>query len=165
MGVLSSIAGSDAVWGAKLEGALFPLAVPIGLDLALSVASTHAQTILSPAAEARWIQPTMSLGPSLRWRGKSAAMLDVHAGGALAVLRVRGAGALSKSASDTSLRFALDAGLRGLWTWNDGAVWLGADLFAYPGQDRLTIGNYGDVGSLPRLEVQLAFGISLGRFR
>lgn len=165
MGVLTSIAGGEAVFGAKLEGALFPVAAPVGLDFALSVASTHAQTIASPAAEAKWMQPMLSLGPNLRWRGKPAAMLDVHAAGVLAVLRVQGAGAISKSASDTSLRFALDAGLRGLWTWNDGAAWLGADLFAYPGQDRLTIGNLGDVGSLPRLEVQLAFGISLGRFR
>jgi hypothetical protein len=83
----------------------------------------------------------------------------------LAALRVQGAGALFKTSSDTSLQFGLDAGLRGLWTWNNGAAWLGADLYAYPGQDRLTIGNYGDVGRLSHVEVQLAFGISLGQFR
>ena len=50
IGVLTSIVGGEAVFGAKLEGTLFPLAIPIGLDFALSVASTHVQAISSPAA-------------------------------------------------------------------------------------------------------------------
>ncbi len=165
MGMLTSVAGGEAVFGAKLEGTIFPLAIPIGLDSVLSVASTHTQAISSPAAEARWMRPALSIGPNFRWRGKPAAMLDIHAGGVLAVLRVQGAGALFKTSSDTSLQFGLCAGLRGLWTWNNGAAWLGAELYAYPGQDRLAIGNYGDAGRLPHMEVQLAFGISLGQFR
>ena len=40
-----------------------------------------------------------------------------------------------------------------------------ADLLDYPGQDRLTVNNLGQVGQLPHLEVQLVLGIALGRFR
>ena len=165
MGVLTSIDSEEAVFGAKLEGAVFPFVRPIGLDFALAWAANHTQPTKLSSVEARWMRAVLSVGPNARWRGQSAAMLDVHAGAVLAMLRVAGAGALSKPASDTSLQVGLDAGLRGLWTWNNRAVWLGADLYAYPGKDGLTIGNLGEVGHLPSLEVQLAFGISLGRFR
>jgi hypothetical protein len=44
------------------------------------------------------------------------------------------------------------------------AGWIGTDVYAYPGQDRLTIGNYGEVGQLPRVDVQISLGVSAGRF-
>jgi hypothetical protein len=37
-------------------------------------------------------------------------------------------------------------------------------VLGYPGHDHLEIGGLGDGGQLPRLEVQIASGLSLGRF-
>lgn len=165
LGVLTSIAGEEAVFGAKFDGAAFPFARPIGLASTFSWVANHTQPTTLSKVDAQWMRAALSFGPNARWRGKSAAMLDVHAGAVLAMLLVKGVGGLSKTASDTSVQGGLTAGLRGLWTFGTRAVWLGADLYAYPGEDGLTIGNYGAVGRLPRLEVQLAFGISLGRFR
>jgi hypothetical protein len=164
IGVLMSIVGGEVVLGAKLHGAMFPLAVPLGLDVALSATTNHTQpTRASPAINARWTRPALSLGPDLRLRGRSVA-LDIHANAVLALLSVQGSG-VSRPVSDTGVQFGLAAGLRGLWTWNKVTLWAGADLFAYPGQDRLTLGNQGEVGQLPHLELQVAAGIGLGRFR
>jgi hypothetical protein len=168
IGVLTSIIGGEVLWGAKLQGAVFPFASPLGLDVALAATATHTQsTSASPAVAARWTRPSLSLGPDLRLRGRSVA-LDLHGNVVLALLHVQGSG-LSQPTSDTGVQFGLAAGLRGLWTWNKGTLWVGADIFAYPGQDRLTLGKQGgseeDVGQLPHLELQVAVGIGLGRFR
>jgi len=162
LALLASMAGGEAAFGAKLEACLLPGSGALGLDLALSATSTHSQSIATPASTAQWTRAALSAGPTYRLR-RNAAMLDVHAGPVLALLHVRGTG-LASTASDTSGQLGLAAGLRGLWAWNNAAGWIGADVFTYPGQDRLTIGNYGEVGQLPHLEVQLSFGISLGQF-
>jgi hypothetical protein len=90
-------------------------------------------------------------------------MLDLHAGGVIALLHVEGVG-LPSTTSDTSAQLGIGAGLRGRWVWNNAAGWIGLDLLAYPGHDYLEIGGLGDRGQLPRLEVQIASGLSLGRF-
>lgn len=161
--VLSSIVGSQAAFGAGLRAVVLPFAVPLGLDTALAVTTTHTQSTSSPPIEARWIRPALSLGPNLRLRGRTL-MLDLHADGVLALLHVQGVG-LRKASSDFGMQFGFAPGLRGLWAWHTGAAWAGADLFVYPGQDRLFVGNHGEVGRLPHVEVQLGLGISLGRFR
>jgi hypothetical protein len=159
---LASIAGGEAAFGAKLEGCLFPRGGSLGLDVALSATSTHTQSIAMPAVVAQWTRAALSAGPTYRLR-RNATALDVHAGGALALLHVQGSG-LSSTSSDTSAQLGVTAGLRFIWAWNNAAGWVGSDVFTYPGQDRLTIGNYGEVGRLPRLEVQIAVGVSLGQF-
>jgi hypothetical protein len=163
LALLASISGGEAAFGAKLEGCLFPGGGSLGLDIALSATSTHAQSIASPVSTAEWTRAALSAGPTYRLR-RNAAVLDVHAGPVLALLHVRGTG-LASTSSDTSGQLGVVAGLRGLWAWNNAGGWIGADVYTYPGQDRLTIGNYGEVGQLPHLEVQLSVGLSLGQFR
>ena len=163
LALLASVVGGEAVFGARFEGCLFPGDVPLGLHAALSATSTHTQSVATPSIDAQWMRAALSVGPTYRL-GHAAPGVDVHAGAVLALLHVQGAG-LPKSASDTSLQLGLAAGLRGLWAWNNAAGWVGTDVFVYPGDDRLTIGNYGDVGRLPRLEVQIAVGMALGHFR
>jgi hypothetical protein len=160
---LTSLVNGKAAFGAKLEGVLLPFANPLGFHLAVSASSSHTQTIESPAVAAQWLRPALSVGPNLRWHGQTLA-LDVHGDAVLALLRVKGVG-LAEPSSDTGAQFGLAASLRGLWTWNHAAAWIGADLLAYPGQDNLTIGNHEKVGQLPHLEIQVALGFSLGRFR
>jgi hypothetical protein len=158
------VVGGDATFGAKLEGTLNPFRIPVGAHLALSMSSTHtthAETASSLPVEARWLRPALAIGPNLRL-GQTL-MLDLHVDGVLALLHVEGAG-LDAPSSDTGVQFGFAAGLRGLWRWQSGTVWLGVDFLDYPARDRLTVGNY-EVGRLPHLEVQVALGIALGRFR
>jgi hypothetical protein len=104
----------------------------------------------------------MSAGPSLRLR-RGPAALDLHLGGILALLHVQG-DELWKTDADTAVQLGAEAGTRGLWIWNNAAVWAGISLFVYPGHEYLAIKGYDVVGELPRLDVQLALGLSLGRF-
>jgi hypothetical protein len=172
LGLVRSMVEGDSVVGAKLEVAMFPFSVPLGLDVSLSVAGRHSQTIPTVPVVAQWVRPALSLGPSLRLAGRNLAA-DIHGNAVLALLNVRGTewGApLETSSSDTGVQLGLAAGLRGLWTWryatwSYGAAWIGADLYVYPGRDRLTVGNYGEVGQLPRLELQISLGAGIGRFR
>lgn len=163
VGVLTSVVNSEPTLGAKLEAILSLSTLPLGFHLALSLSSAHAQTFSKPVAEAQWIRPAASLGPNLRLRGTSLG-LDVHGDAVLALLHLKGSG-LSQNSSDTSAQVGIAAGLRGLWLWNDGAVWVGADLLDFPGQDNLVVGNYGQIGHLPHLELQVSLGVALGRFR
>ena len=166
LGILTSIVGGEATVGAKLEATLFPIAIPLGLDLAVAATTTHAQSSTVAGIEARWTRPTLSIGPDLRVRGRTL-MLDIHGDAVLALLHVQGSG-LAQPSSDTGLQFGLAGGVRGLWAWNHGVLWLGVDLLEFPGEDRLSLGNQDgpvQVGQLPHLELQVAAGISLGRFR
>jgi len=164
LALLTSIVDGEAVLGARLEGSLFPADLPLGLHAALSATTTHTQAITTPPSEAKWLRAALAAGPSYR-PFRTAPGLDLHVDGVLALLHVRGAGLLATTSSDTSLQLGLAAGLRGLWSWHNLAGWVGTDLFVYPGDDRLSIGSIGEVGRLPRLEVQIAAGVGLGRFR
>jgi len=162
LGLLASIAGGEAASGASLDGSWRPFGSPMGLRLMLSGTSPRTQTVPQTDIAADWMRVALSAGPNYRL-GRNAALLEVHASGVLALLHMRGTGLL-KAATDTSAQLAIEAGVRGLWVWSNDAVWLGVKLLAYPGQDRLTIGNYGDAGELPHWEAQIAFGVSLGQF-
>ena len=162
IGLLASIAGGEVVPGATTAASLSPAHGQLGLALALSASSTHSQSVGSLAGAAHWTRVALAAGPRYRL-GRSAMMLDFHAGGAIALLHVEGVG-LPSTASDTAAQLGIGAGLRGMWAWNNAAGWIGLDLLAYPGHDHLEIGGLGDSGKLPRLEVQIASGLSLGRF-
>jgi hypothetical protein len=160
---LTSLVSGKAAFGVNLEGVLSPFANPLGFHLAISASSSHTQTSSLTAVEAQWMRPALSVGPNLRLRGRTLA-LDVHGDAVLAFLRVKGVGP-PETSLDTGAQFGLAVGLRGLWTWDHAATWIGADLFVYPGQDNLIVGNDFRVGQLPHLEIQVALGFSLGRFR
>jgi hypothetical protein len=162
---LSSIVDGQAAWGAKLEGSLTPFPHGLGFHVAASLSSRHTRSVEalpSTTAEARWLRPALAAGPNLRLQGNRLA-LDIHGNAVLALLHINGSG-LGKSTSDTTVQVGMAAGLRGLWTWTGGAVWVGADLFGYPGQDNLTIGDERK-GRLPHLEIQASLGIAMGRYR
>lgn len=164
LGALTSIAGGEAALGGKLEGTLTPFAHGLGFHIATSMSASHEQATTASDVQAQWLRPALSVGPNLRLQGSRLA-LDIHGDAVLALLRIKGSGSgLKENASDTTVQAGLAVGVRGLWTWNRAAAWLGADLLGFPGQDNLTIG-IDRTGQLPHLEIQVALGISLGRFR
>lgn len=164
LGLLGALAGNAPAYGATLVARLFPTRTWLGVGAALSVTSTRRQTIAEPPSSVEWMRGALALGPTYRFGGTGSG-LDLHASAVLALLHTRGSG-LPKTDSDTSVQLGLAAGLRGLWVWQNAAGWLGVDVSVYPGDDRLTVENHdGDVGRLPKLEVALAFGVSLGQFR
>ncbi len=162
LGLLASIAGGEVVPGATIAGSLSPAHGQFGVAVALSASSTHSQSVGSLAGAAHWTRVALAVAPRYRL-GRGATTLDLHAGGVIALLHVEGVG-LPSTTSDTSAQLGVGAGLRGRWAWNNAAGWIGLDLLAYPGHDYVEIGGLGDRGQLPHLEIQVAFGLSLGRF-
>ena len=162
IGLLASITGGEFVPGATVAASLSPAHGQLGLALALSASSTHSQSVGSLTGAAHWSRVALVAGPQYRL-GRGATMLDFHAGGVVALLHIEGVG-LPSTTSDTSAQLGIGAGLRGIWAWNNAAGWIGLDLLAYPGHDYLEIGGLGERGQLPHLEVQIASGLSLGRF-
>jgi hypothetical protein len=162
IGLLASITGGEVVPGVTVVASLSPWDGHFGLAAALSASSAHAQSVGSFTGAAHWTRVALTAGPQYRV-SRSAKMLDFHAGGVIALLRVEGVG-LPSTASDSSAQFGMGAGLRGIRSWNNAAGWIGVDVLVYPGRDRLEIGGLGDSGQLPRVEVQIATGLSLGRF-
>jgi hypothetical protein len=162
IGLYASIAGGEVVPGATVAASLSPAHGHLGLALALSASSTHSQSVGSLTGAAHWSRMALAAGPQYRL-GRGATMLDFHVGGVIALFHVEGVG-LPSTTSDTSAQLGIGAGLRGMWAWNNVAGWIGLDLLVYPGRDYLEIGGFGDRGQLPHLEVQIASGLSLGRF-
>jgi hypothetical protein len=162
IGLLASIAGGEVVPGATVEASMSRRSGHLGLAAALSASLTHSQSVGSLTGSAHWTRVALTAGPQYRV-SRSATMLDFHAGGVVALLHVEGVG-LPSTTSDTSAQLGIGTGLRGMWAWNNAAGWIGLDLLIYPGHDYLEIGGFGDRGQLPHLEVQIASGLSLGRF-
>ena len=162
IGLLASITGGEVVPGAKVAASLSPSSGHLGLAVALSASSTHSQSVGSATGSAHWTRAALAAGPQYRLN-RGALMLDLHADGVIALLHVAGVG-LPSTASHTSAQFGVGAGMRGSWAWDNAAGWIGVDLLAYPGHDHLEVGGSGDSGQLPHLEVQVASGLSLGRF-
>lgn len=162
VGVLGALAAGDAAVGGSLVGCWRPSANLPGLELMLSGTSYRTQSVAAVEASADWLRFALSGGPDYRL-GRGPAVLDVHLGAVLAVLHTRGAD-LWRTATDTSVQLGVRGGIRGLWVWNNAAAWIGLDVFSYPGQDRLTVQGYGEVGQMPHWETQIALGMSLGRF-
>ena len=80
-----------------------------------------------------------------------------------ALLRVEGVG-LTTTASDSSTQFGTAVGVHVGRPWGNATPWIGADLLLWPGRDHLEVTGLADQGQLPRFELQLAAGLSLGRF-
>jgi hypothetical protein len=133
----------------------------VGLGLAAFGTTTRSELVAPAPAEARWTRVALAAGPEARFsRGRT--LLGAHLHGLAALLHVEGAG-LATTASDSSAQFGAAGGLRVGRSWGNATPWVGADLLFWPGHERLEIAGLGARGELPRLELQFALGLSLGR--
>jgi hypothetical protein len=156
-----SVVNGDVAFGARVESTRSGRG-PVGAHAGLSATTTRSQPIPALDAAARWQRVALALGPNLRL-ARAHPGVDLRAGTVVAVLHVEGSG-VPRATSDTSVQLGLTTGLRALWSWRNAAGWVGADVYFFPGEDRLSVGNHGDVGRLPRTELQLSLGMALGRF-
>jgi hypothetical protein len=163
VGLLSSVAGGDVAPGASIVGAVSPAGWRAELAGALSATTAHTTAVGGLADAAHWTRFALSAGPGVRLGGAQAA-LDLHAAALAALLHVQGVG-LPVTSADTSLQLGASAGARVAWPWGNAAVWLGVDLLLFPGHDRLEVTGLSLQGELPRVELQLGAGLSMGRFR
>ncbi len=161
LALLASLTGGQMAPGARLAGWIAPAGWRVGLGLAAFGTTSRSEAVVPAPAEARWTRIAFAAGPEARFMlGRT--MVGVHLQGLAALLHVEGAG-LAMNASDSSAQFGTAAGLRVGRSWGNATPWVGADLLFWPGHERLEIAGLGARGELPRLELQLALGLSLGR--
>jgi hypothetical protein len=163
LGLVTSVAGGTVAPGARLEGRLAPFAARLGLAVSLTAVAERTVSVGEHPGAADWARGTLAAGPEYRW-GDRPRTLDLHLLALVAALRVSGV-ALPQTRSETTGQLGIAAGARAGWSWGTGMAWLGADALVFPGRDALAIEGLTAMGTLPHLELQLAAGMSLGRFR
>jgi hypothetical protein len=162
MGVLGSWAGGAFAEGAEVAATARRSTWLLGVRWALSASTERDQALAQGAA--RWSRVQMQLGPA----GDlplGPTRLELHVAVAAALDLVEGVGLATNLASHgTELGAA--AGLRWVLPWGSAAPWLGLEGVAWPGHAHLLVVNIGPdgrTGELPRADIQVSLGLSLGR--
>jgi hypothetical protein len=161
LGLIASLTGGQLAPGARLGAWIAPAGWRIGIGVAAAATTARAEPVAPPPAAARWTRLAFGLGPETRFgAGQTTVGARLHALAAL--LQVEGVG-LPTTASDSSAQFGAGMGLHIGRPWGNATPWIGADVLIWPGRERLVITGVSAQGELPRFEVQLAIGLSLGR--
>jgi hypothetical protein len=160
--LLGALTGSQISPGAAVLGDVFPAGSRLGLGMALTGTLPRDASVGSLSNVARWYRITLALGPEFR-SNVGSTRLDFHLAFVAAALHVEGVG-LPSTSSDTTIQRGAAFNVRGTLP-GAAALWAGLGVLVFPGDDNLVIGNFADQGHLPAFEVQLASGISFGRFR
>ena len=158
--VVSDVAG-DLAPGAILTGALGR--GDLGLVAGFMGTTSRTTAVGAIANAASWTRVTLAIGPA--WQPRRGGLrADVRVQGLLGVLHVRGM-ALANAASDTTPQLGAGAGGKLALLTGTSSIWLGFDVLAWPGNQRLIIQNDAqDQGRLSRLELVGSLGLSMGRF-
>jgi hypothetical protein len=162
IGLLASVAGGNVAPGGKIEASMAAPGGRLGVSLGVAGATARSQSVGPAPGAARWTRMALSAGPQYRF-GDPSVMLDVHLDGLIAMLQVQGTG-VAAGTSDISPQFGGGAGVRAARSWGNAAPWVGVDLLLWPMHEYLVISGLREQGEIPRLEIQVAFGLSLGQF-
>jgi len=162
LALIGSSTGGQIAPGARIGGWLAPAGRRLGLGVAVSGATARSASVGAIAGAARWTRIAFGAGPEARFDVRQT-MLDVHAQILTGLLRVEGVG-LPRAASDTSAQLGTGVGVQVGRPWGNATPWIGADILYWAGHDRLQIAGLTAEGELPHLEIQVALGLSLGRF-
>jgi hypothetical protein len=162
LGLLASVTGGQVSAGARVEGWIAPPGGHLGLGVAVSGATARSEPVGPLTGAARWTRVALGAGPEARFEA-GRTLLGAHAQLLAGVLHVEGVG-LETDASDTTVQLGAGAGVQIGRPWGNATPWIGVDVLYWPGHDRLEIAGQAAQGELPHLEVQVALGLSLGRF-
>jgi len=162
LALIASVAGSEIAPGAVIRAWLAPGGWHTGLSLSLSGVTSRSEAVADYAGAASWRRFTLGAGPELRFEAGHT-ILAAQAQALAALLNVEGVG-LTTTASSSTSQLGTGLGLRAGRPWGTAIPWIGADALLWPGHDRLVITGVSEHGQLPRFEVQVSLGLSLGRF-
>jgi hypothetical protein len=162
LALIASLTGGQLVPGAAVGGWIAPSGWRLGLGLALSGTTARSEAVGARADAARWTRYGFAVGPEAHL-DLQGAIVNIHAQGLVALLRVQGVG-LSTTSSDSTTQLGTNVGVHVGWPWGNAAPWIGADALIWPGRDTLVVGGLPAQAALPHFELQLSLGMSLGHF-
>jgi hypothetical protein len=162
LGLVGSLAGGQLAEGIEIAVSARRAHWPLGARVALAASTDREQAVGPTPGAASWSRLAVTVGPSRDLR-LAASRFEVHAALAAALLRVEGRGLASVSAAHAA-DLGATGGVRWIFPWGNAAPWVGAEVTGWPGHQRLEVSGLAAAGELPRLEVGLAAGLSLGRF-
>jgi len=162
VGLLAALTGGQVTPGATVQGDVLPPGGHLGVAGTVTATTSRDSSVGRLSDVAQWSRVTLGLGPDARFN-LAATRIDLQAQAVAAVLTVGGRGLVAAS-SASSLQLGGAAALRTAWAWGTSAVWVGTQVLIFPGDDRLIVTGLADQGHLPHIELQLASGLSLGRF-
>ncbi|HXJ21359.1 MAG TPA: hypothetical protein VMT03_14100 [Polyangia bacterium] len=161
LALIGSVTGGQAAPGARIGGWIAPGGWHMGLGLTVSGVTARSAPVGAYADAARWSRVAFGAGPEARFDvGRT--ILAARAQGVAALLSVEGVG-LSTTAASSSSQLGASLGVQAGRPWGNATPWVGLDVLVWPGRDRLEITGLADQGQIPRFELQLALGLSLGR--
>jgi hypothetical protein len=160
LGFLVSDVDGNLAPGAMVTGSLGRGA--LGLEASLLGATARTASVGALGSVATWTRFTLAAGPAWQPR-RGLVRVDLHAQGLVGVLHVGGR-SLTNPGTDTSAQLGAGAGGRLGLVAGTSSAWLGLDVFAWPGTQRLVVTNDPAEGRLARLELVASLGVSLGRF-
>jgi hypothetical protein len=160
VGLLASRAGGDTVPGAEVAAIVSRARSWLGARASLFATTEHNFPVGPQPGAARWRRAGGGLGPSILahargWR------FDLHAAAVAAMLSLQGAG-LATNVSSRSLDLGVAAGVRLARPWGTAAPWLGVEALYWPGHQEILVNGNDRVGEVPRIELQISLGLSLG---
>lgn len=162
VGLLAALTGGQVTPGATVQGDVLPPGAHLGASGTITATTSRDSSVGSLSDVAHWSRVTLGLGPDVRFN-LAATRIDLQAQAVAALLTVGGRGLPSPS-SASSLQLGGAAALRTAWAWGTSAVWVATQVLVFPGDDRLVVTGLAAQGHLPHIELQLASGLSLGRF-
>jgi hypothetical protein len=160
--VLGAHAG-DVSAGAVIDVQVGRAGSSLGGRAALLVEGSHAVALGPEPGRARWSRAALDAGLKERvWLGALA--FDVRAQIEAAVIRLQGDG-FSTNYDQTGVEVGVGLGGRLAWPQGRFAPFVGFDAWTWPGRQAVIASGTGFEASLPRFELQVSAGVSLGRFR
>lgn len=162
LGLLASLSGGQLAPGARIDGRVARAGARLGLGVAVAGVTARSASVGDRAEAARWSRIAFGAGPDVRF-AMGRTNVDLRAQALVALLQVSGVG-LTTNTSGSTAQLGAGVGVHAGRPWGTATPWIGLDLQYWPGPDRLEIAGVADRGELPRLELQLAVGLSLGRF-
>jgi hypothetical protein len=162
VGLLAALTGGQVTPGATVQGDVRPSGGHLGASGTVTATTSRDSSVGTLSDVAQWSRVTLGVGPDARFN-LAATRIDLQAQAVAAVLTIGGRG-ISSPSSASSLQLGGAAALRTAWAWGTSAVWVGTQVLVFPGDDRLVVTGLAMEGHLPHIEVQLASGLSLGRF-
>lgn len=160
VGLVASRAGNDTVAGAEVAAVVSRSRSGLGARASLFATTEHTLLVAAEPGLARWRRVGVAVGPSLLARARGW-RIELHGAAIAALLDVQGSGFTSNNSS-RAFDLGGQTGVRVARLWGNAAPWVGVDGLYWPGHQDIIVNGATRVGEVPRVELQLSAGLTLG---